>query len=122
MAKRLVNINLWRPLRLVENMPLAVCDARSVEKSDFMNVRFGEGGQTSSLSDVAGGFNLAFNPQHQWYYYPRMQPDEVMAFRLFDTGDPDWRMTAHTAFEDPTSVPGSPRRESFELRTLAIFY
>jgi hypothetical protein len=120
-AKRLVNINLWRPLRVVENMPLAVCDARSVGKTDFMNVRFGEGGQTSSIADTAGGFNLAFNPQHRWLYYPRMQPDEAIAFRLFDTGDPDWRMTAHTAFEDPTSVPGSPKRESFELRTLAIF-
>ena len=119
--KRLVNINLWRPLRPVENMPLAVCDARSVEKSDFMNVRFGEGGQTSSIAETAGGFNLAFNPQHRWLYYPHMQPDEVIAFRLFDTGDPDWRMTAHTAFEDPTSIPDSPKRESFELRTLAIF-
>lgn len=119
--KRLVNINLWRPLRPVENMPLAVCDARTVEKSDFMNVRFGEGGQTSSLSETAGGFNLAFNPKHRWYYYPNMQPDEVLVFRLFDTGDPDWRMTAHTAFEDPTSPPGSAPRESFELRTLAIF-
>ena len=48
------------------------------------------------------------------------QPDEVLDFRLFDTGDPDSRMTAHTAFEDPTSSPGSPPRESFELRTLAI--
>lgn len=118
--KRLVNVNLWRPLRPVENMPLAVCDARSVERGDFMNVRFGEGGQTSALSETAGGFNLAFNPKHRWFYYPDMQPDEVLAFRLFDTGDRDLRMTAHTAFEDPTSVPGSPPRESFELRTLAI--
>jgi hypothetical protein len=113
-------------LRPVENMPLAVCDARSVDKGDFMNVRFGEGGQTSSMpgnsmSEIPGGFNLAFNPHHRWFYYPHMQPHEVLAFRLFDTGDSDWRMTAHTAFEDPTSVPGSPKRESFELRTLAVF-
>ena len=117
--KRLVNINLWRGTRPVENMPLAVCDARSTEKTDFMNVRFG-GGETASMSEVAGGFNLAFNPAHRWYYYPHMQPDEVLAFRLFDTGDPDWRMTAHTSFVDPSAVPGSPKRESFEIRTLAV--
>ncbi len=120
LTKRLVNINLWRGTRPVENMPLAVCDARSVEKTDFMNVRFGEG-ETASMAQAAGGFNLAFNPRHRWYYYPHMQPDEVLAFRLFDTGDPDWRMTAHTSFVDPSAVPGSPPRESFEIRTLAVF-
>jgi hypothetical protein len=118
-TKRLVNINLWRGTRPVENMPLAVCDARSVDKSDFMNVRFGEG-QTAAMAQAAGGFNLAFNPKHRWYYYPHMQPDEVLAFRLFDTGDSDWRMTAHTSFVDPSAVPGSPMRESFEIRTLAV--
>jgi len=46
--------------------------------------------------------------------------DEVLAFRLFDTGDPDWRMTAHTSFVDPSAVPGSRARESFEIRTLAV--
>jgi hypothetical protein len=118
--KRLVNINLWRGTRPVENMPLAVCDGRSIDKSDFMFVRFGEG-QTAALADAAGGLNLAFNPRHRWYYYPHMQPDEVIAFRLFDTGARDWRMTAHTAFVDPTSEAGSPKRQSFEIRTLAIF-
>jgi hypothetical protein len=118
-TRRLVNINLWRPLRRVENMPLAVCDARSVDRLDFMNVRFGEG-QTESVATTPGGFNLAFNPNHRWYYYPNMEPDEVMAFRLFDTGEPHWRMTAHTAFVDPTSSPDSPKRESFEIRTLAV--
>lgn len=118
--KRLVNINLWRGTRPVENMPLAVCDPRSVQKTDFMNVRFG-GGETASMSESSGGFNLAFNPSHHWYYYPQMQPDEVLAFRLFDTGDPHWRMTAHTSFVDPSAVAGSPPRESFEIRTLAVF-
>jgi len=45
----------------------------------------------------------------------------VLAFALFDTGDPDWHMTAHTAFEDPTSVPNSPKRISYEVRTIAVF-
>jgi hypothetical protein len=117
--RRLVNINLWRGLRPVENMPLAVCDARSVEKGDFMTVRFGEG-VTASLEGTPGGLNLAYNPKHHWYYYPDMQPDEVIAFRLFDTGNPNWEMTAHTAFVDPTSRPDSPKRVSFELRTIAV--
>ena len=49
-----------------------------------------------------------------------MQPDEALVFRLFDTGNPEWKMTGHTAFEDPTSRPGSRKRESFEVRTIAV--
>src|SRR2546422_8091822 len=31
------------------------------------------------------------------------------------------RFTAHTAFDDPTSPPDPPPRESIEVRTLAFF-
>jgi hypothetical protein len=49
-----------------------------------------------------------------------MEPHEVLAFRLCDTSDSELRMTAHTAFDDPTSRPGSPKRMSYELRTIAV--
>jgi hypothetical protein len=85
---RLMNVNLWRGTRPVRCSPLAVCDARSVAKGDFM---------------------------------PDMEPDEVLAFRLFDTANQDWHMTAHTAIVDPTAPPDAPKRQSYELRTLAVF-
>jgi len=117
--KRLVNINLWRGTRPVRCSPLAVCDARSVDKSDFMLVRFGDA--PPPPGPVAGGLNVAYNPRHRWYYYPDMEPDEVIAFRLFDTANPRWQMTAHTAVVDPTAAPDAPKRMSYELRTLAVF-
>jgi len=117
--KRLVNINLWRGTRPVRCSPLAVCDARSVDKSDFMLVRFGDA--PPPPGPVAGGLNVAYNPRHRWYYYPDMEPDEVIAFRLFDTANPRWQMTAHTAVVDPTAAQDAPKRMSHELRTLAVF-
>lgn len=122
--KRLVNINVWTPVRLVENMPLGVCDASSIEAADLMRVSFGKE-ETKHGDEFAGGFDsrgfvLAFNANHRWFYYPKMQPDEALAFRLCDTGDPSGHMTAHTAFVDPTSVPGSPKRMSYEIRTIAV--
>ncbi len=122
--RRLVNINLWTPVRPVENMPLAVCDASSVAPGDFLKVSFGKP-ETRESDDFAGGFDsggfvLAHSPAHRWFYYPDMQPSEVLAFRLHDTEDPSLRMTAHTAFEDPTSRPGSPKRTSYEIRTIAV--
>jgi hypothetical protein len=118
-GKRLVNINLWRGVRPVRCSPLAVCDARSVEKGDFMLVRLGDA--PPPPGPVAGGLNLAYNPKHHWYYYPDMEPDEVLAFRLYDTANADWHMTAHTAVVDPTAAADAPKRMSYELRTLAVF-
>jgi hypothetical protein len=118
--KRLMNVNVWRAVRPVENMPLAVCDARSVEKDDFKRVALGkpEGGFRDGMP---AGLNMAYNPRHEWYYFPDMQPDEALAFRLFDTADPEWKMSGHTAIVDPTSEPDSPKRMSFEVRTIAVF-
>ena len=122
--KRLVNINVWTPVRPVENMPLAVCEAQSIEPGDLLTIGFGRP-ETQHTDEFAGGFDsrgyvLAFNPNHRWFYYPNMQPHEVLAFRLCDTGDESGHMTAHTAFVDPTSVPGSPKRMSYEIRTIAV--
>ena len=121
---RLININLWTPLRPVENSPLAVCDSSSIQPRDVLNTSFGRP-ETRQSDEFAGGFDsggfvLAFNPDHRWYYYPDMQPEEVLAFRLCDTAGDAVHMTAHTAFDDPTSVPGSPKRMSYELRTIAV--
>lgn len=117
--RRLVNINVWRGINPVHNMPLAVCDARSVQRSDCMTVHLGEP-KGPLTGNEPGGFNLAYNPNHRWHYYPDMQPDEAIVFRLLDTGDPQWHMTAHSAFIDPTADPESPKRTSFEIRTLAV--
>jgi len=117
--KRLVNVNLWRGVRPVRCSPLAVCDASSVEKGDCMLVRFGDA--PPPPGPVPGGLNLAYNAKHRWYYYPDMEPDEVIAFRLFDTGNPLWHVTAHTAIVDPTAAADAPKRMSYELRTLAVF-
>ncbi len=119
-GKRLVNINVWRPLKTVERSPLAVCDKSSVDRSDFLRINFGNATQTGAVREPAG-FNCAFNPKHLWYYYPHMEPDEVLVFKLFDTGETDWKMTAHTAFDDPTSAPDAPPRISYEIRTVAVF-
>jgi len=123
-GKRLINVNVWTPVRPVERSPLAVCDATSIHAGDFMNIKFGKP-ETIETDKFRGGFDsggfvLGYNPAHRWFYYPDMQPDEVLAFRLCDTLDTNMRMTAHTAFDDPTSRPDAPKRMSYELRTIAV--
>lgn len=118
LKKRMININLWRPLRPVERMPLAVCDASSVSRGDLVRTLIGR-----KDTDEAGpfsGFNLAYNPAQRWYYYPHMQPGEVLAFKIFDSEMERPHLAAHTAFEDPTSRPGAPPRLSHEIRTISF--
>ena len=120
-GKRILNINLWRPVRPVERMPLAVCDASSVSRDDLVPTLIGQMvGQEEVVAEPFAGFNLAYNPDQRWYYYPDMQPNEVLAFRLFDSEMERPHLTAHTAFEDPNSRPGAPPRTSHEVRTIAF--
>jgi hypothetical protein len=116
--RRIVNINLWRPLRPVRRMPLAVADARTVAEADLVRTLIGY--KAGEAASPFAGYNLAYNPAQRWWCYPDMQPDEVLAFRLFDS-DPRWRgACAHTAFVDPTSPADAPPRLSHEVRTIAI--
>jgi hypothetical protein len=51
-----------------------------------------------------------------------MQRDEAVVFKTFDSiRDGRARWTAHTAFDQPSSPPDAPPRESIEMRTLAFF-
>ena len=51
-----------------------------------------------------------------------MQRNEALVFKCYDSEkDGRARWTAHAAFEDPTSPPDAPPRESIEIRTLALF-
>ena len=51
-----------------------------------------------------------------------MQPDEPVLIRCFDSARQGAaRFSVHTGFDDPTSLPDAPPRESIEVRTLIFF-
>lgn len=119
LARRVVLMNFWRPIAPVFSSPLALCDASTVEAGDLhpSEVR---GGLMDADRPPLHGFNLSFNPAHRWYYVPRMQPDELYAFKLYDSenGVPQW--TGHTAIIDPDTPAGAPARQSMEIRTISF--
>ena len=118
-AQRMRLINLWRPTRLVERTPLALCDASTVT-ADELNPSEIRGGLNDPDRPALFGFNLSYSPRHRWYYAPRMRPDEVLAFKLFDSERDRVQWTAHTAFEDPSAPVDAAPRESLEIRTIAF--
>ena len=51
-----------------------------------------------------------------------MRADEALLLKCYDSAtDGRARFTPHSAFEDPTTPPDAPPRESIELRTLVFF-
>jgi len=116
--RRFLSVNVWRPIRRIERMPLAVCDASTVVDQDFipMETRYSVG--VTSMSK--GGYNLAHNPAHGWYWFPEMEPDEVLIFKICDSQKSVAQFTPHATFADPTSRPDAAPRQSFEIRTICF--
>ena len=119
LGRRHMLINLWRPIRAVERTPLALCDASTVLAEDLFDSEI-RGGLGDAARPSLWGYNLAHNPAHRWYYAPHMQPDEIYAFRLYDSDAGRVQWTAHSAFDDPTAAPDAPPRRSIELRTISF--
>jgi hypothetical protein len=119
LERRFVLMNLWRPIRPVHRTPLALCDASSVLRTDLNDSEI-RGGLNDPNRPSMWGFNLSHNPLHRWYYAPRMQPEEVLAFKLFDSDRSRVQWTGHTAFDDPTAAADAPARESIEIRTISF--
>lgn len=117
LANRFAVINAWRPIRgPVQKNPLAVCDASSIHPRDLVPTDLKYRNRTGEV------YSLAFNPRHRWIYFSKMQQDEVMLIKCYDSElDGRARFTCHAAFDDPTSPADAPDRESIEVRTLAFF-
>ena len=109
-------INLWRPIRgPLQDAPLAVCDARTVDPADLI---------PSDLvyrDRVGETYSVTWNPAHEWYYVPEMRRDQALLLKIADTkADGRARFMPHTSFTDPTTPPDAFPRESIELRTLVF--
>lgn len=114
---RFAIINLWRPIRgPVLESPLALCDAQSLAEEDLVASDLKYPDRTGET------YSITYNPNQRYYYFPEMQADEAVLIRCFDSKPVGAaRFSAHTGFDDPTSPPDAPPRESLEVRTLVFF-
>jgi hypothetical protein len=114
---RFAIINLWRPMRgpLLES-PLTLCDAQSLSEENLIASDLKYPDRTGET------YSITYNSNQRYYYFRKMQVDEVVLIRCFDSGlHGAARFSAHTGFDDPTSPPAAPPRESVEVRALVFF-
>ena len=117
LARRFAIINVWRPVRVpVETAPIALCDARTIVPEELIAT------ERRAQDRIGETQRLLFNPEHRWFYFPDMQPNEALLFKCYDSAtDGPARFTAPTAFVDPNTAPDATPRESIETRTFAFY-
>lgn len=120
--RRFAHYNVWRALSPPpQDIPLAVCDARSIAVADLM--------EADAVFDVAGspewsfeGWVVRYNPRHRWCYFSGMRRDEVLVFKTNDSDPGEPHCVPHSAFDDPSCPVGVAPRASIEMRGTAYWY
>jgi hypothetical protein len=117
LARRFAIIQVWRAINQpIRSNPLALADAKSVEMEDLIVA------ERRYPHRVGQTYRLKYSPNHRWVYFPEMRRDEAVVFKVYDSEkDGRARFTPHTSFDDPTSPPDAPPRQSIEVRAFAFF-
>jgi hypothetical protein len=118
---RHAHYNVWRAFSgAPQDVPLAVCDARSVKPADLL--------VADAIFDPPGGapewsfesWLVAHDPAHRWHWFPDMTRDESLIFKTSDSrfSNP----VPHVAFDNPLATPDCAPRASIEMRAVAYWY
>jgi len=117
LAHRFAIIQVWRAINQpIQANPLAIADGKSIDMEDLIVA------ERRYPHRVGQTYRLKYSSKHRWFYFPEMRRDEALVFKVYDSEkDGRARFTPHTSFEDPTSPPNAPARQSIEVRALAFF-
>jgi hypothetical protein len=118
LARRFAIVNLWRPIGLPAlDSPLALCDAASLDAERDLVVN-----ELIYPDRVGQTFSVRWHPEHRWYYRRGLRPDQAILIKGYDSAaDGRARLSVHAAFADPGTPPGTPPRQSIEVRTLVFW-
>ena len=119
---RFVHYNVWRAFSAPpQDVPLAVCDARSVTAHDLI--------LADAVFDAPGkpewsfeGVVITHHPAHRWHWFPDMTRDEVLVFKTHDSDPVRAHCVPHVAFDNPYCGAQTAPRASIEMRGIALWF
>jgi hypothetical protein len=119
---RFAHYNVWRAISdPPQDVPLAVCDARTVAATDLI--------EADAVFDAPGrpewsfeGLVVAHNPGHRWHWFPNMSRDEALVFTTHDSASGQTHVVPHVAFDEPSCGPHVAPRVSIEMRAVALWF
>jgi len=117
MSRRFVSINLAKPMETVEQFPFVLCAWPSFADQPYItNYRIYD-------DRVGETTRFTYRPDHEWYWFPRQQPNEVSMLKCYDsvTDGSVSRWSFHTACIDPTVPLDAPCRKNVVVRAYVFF-
>lgn len=121
-GKRMVQINVWRSISgVVERDPLAFMDKRTLDEQDLVKANIFFNDMKTGEKHQGEIFALKQNPQQKWYFYSRMDAEEAVLIKGFDSDPSVASFAMHSAFPLSVQHELSKPRESIETRTYAFF-
>ena len=113
--------NVWRAFSgPPQDVPLALCDVRSVAPQDK---QYCEITMKSAADELLTWENITYyhNRGHRWWYCPHMTRDEAYVFRSFDSAPGHAEQVPHSAFVNESCPTSAPPRSSVEVRVFAFY-
>ena len=127
--RRFSFINVWRNIDIenpISEHPLACIDSSTVSENDLRIFKI------HYPDRIGQNYFSIHNPNHCWYYYPKMLHSEALLIKQWDSfGDLATTTTTrntnvstlaiHSAFADPSTSLNSLPRKSIEVRCVVIW-
>lgn len=117
MSRRFMSINLAKPMQTVEQNPFVLCAWPSFADQPYINnyrIYDDRVGETTRFT---------YRPDHEWYWVPQQQPNEVSMLKCYDSvrdGSMS-RWSFHTACIDPHQPDDAPCRKNLVVRSFVFF-
>src|SRR5258708_9835237 len=79
LKRRFAIVQVWRPIRHpVETHPLPIPDAPSLSEKDLVV------NERRYPNRVGQTYAIRYNPEHRWFWFPRMRRDEALGFKVYE--------------------------------------
>ena len=117
MSRRFMSINLAKPMETVGQFPFVLCAWPSFADQPYItNYRVYD-------DRVGETTRFTYRPDHEWYWLPRQEPNEVSMLKCYDsiTDGSVSRWSFHTACIDPTAPADAPCRKNVVVRSYVFF-
>ncbi|KAG0146908.1 hypothetical protein CROQUDRAFT_715304 [Cronartium quercuum f. sp. fusiforme G11] len=112
-GERALLLNVWRPIRTVESVPLGLVSWKSVEPTKNM--------WPHEYCAERKGYKRqywTYNSKHKWFYTSNQEPEEVYVMLQHENSGIDGHgvHVPHVAFHHPETKEGAAGRFSFDIR------
>ena len=112
-----MSINLAKPMETVQQNPFVLCAWPSFADQSYITAY--------RIYDDRVGETTRFTPRpdHEWYWIPQQQPNEVSMLKCYDsiTDGSVSRWSFHSAAVDPTAPKNAPNRRNVVVRAFVFF-